>query len=129
MKEQLAAVKKDLSSRQKYWKPVSEEDRQMVMNYQEYLKENPDQGWKGIVFHVTDACVSCDICTKVCPAGCIHLENGRAVHCTDGCQKCLACIQNCPQNAIRMNVPEPNENHRYRNANVTLTQLIQSNQQ
>lgn len=50
-------------------------------------------------FTVSDACVSCGKCEKVCPLGNIRMENGRPVwgeHCTH----CMACISGCPAEAI-----------------------------
>lgn len=50
-------------------------------------------------FYVTDACVSCNTCQKVCPLQNIHMEKGKPVwshHCTH----CMACICKCPTKAI-----------------------------
>lgn len=50
-------------------------------------------------FTVSDVCVSCGKCEKVCPLGNIRMENGRPVwgeHCTH----CMACISGCPAEAI-----------------------------
>lgn len=50
-------------------------------------------------FHVTDACISCGKCTRICPTGNIELQNGRPVWKGD-CTACLACYHVCPQQAI-----------------------------
>lgn len=50
-------------------------------------------------FYITDACIFCGKCEKVCPLGNIRLENGRpnwGKHCTH----CMACICRCPKEAI-----------------------------
>ena len=50
-------------------------------------------------FTVSDACVSCGKCEKVCPLGNIHMQDGRPVwgnHCTH----CMACLSGCPAEAI-----------------------------
>lgn len=68
----------------------------------------------------------------VCPAGCIHLENQHAVNTGENCQACYACVQACPEMTIQFgDIPmkEPNPNARYRNPNVTLTELVTANNQ
>lgn len=50
-------------------------------------------------FYVTDACISCGLCEKVCPLQNIKLVNGKPIwnhHCTH----CMACISHCPKEAI-----------------------------
>jgi ferredoxin/flavodoxin len=50
-------------------------------------------------YHTSDACVSCGVCVKVCPAKNITLEDGRPVF-HHQCESCVACIQYCPKKAI-----------------------------
>lgn len=50
-------------------------------------------------FTVTDACVSCGKCTRVCPLNNVHMKNGRPVW-GKSCTHCMACICRCPQEAI-----------------------------
>ena len=58
-----------------------------------------DQG-----FHTNDDCIACQICTKICPAQNITIDNE-----TDKpkfhhqCESCQACIQHCPKQAINYN--------------------------
>lgn len=50
-------------------------------------------------FTVSEDCVSCGICTGVCPAGNITREDGKPIflhHCT----QCMSCIVFCPRQAI-----------------------------
>lgn len=51
-------------------------------------------------FRVTDACVSCDLCRRVCPKGNISIVGGRPVWGSD-CEICVACLQWCPARAIQ----------------------------
>lgn len=50
-------------------------------------------------FYVTEACVSCGKCEKLCPLENIRLENGRPVW-GKSCTHCMACICKCPKEAI-----------------------------
>ena len=68
--------------------------------------------------------------TRVCPRGCIRLEDGRPVYDYTDCINCTACAHACPKIAIKLTcVKEPNPNARYRNPNITLAELIQANRQ
>lgn len=127
--EQLNEIRNDIHARKVYFEETSDEEQAVYDNYQLFTAEHPEMSWKNIHFSATDSCIGCGICTKVCPAGCIQIVNGKAVHREEGCQKCLACIHSCPKKAIRMNIPEVNEQARYRNENVTLQMLIESNHQ
>jgi ferredoxin len=60
-----------------------------------YIVSNMDKN-----FNVSDACVKCGICEKVCPVHNISFERGEAPHFNHHCEQCLACIQNCPAKAI-----------------------------
>lgn len=50
-------------------------------------------------FTVSDACVGCGKCEKVCPLGNIRLQNGKPVW-EDCCTHCMACICGCPTGSI-----------------------------
>lgn len=52
-------------------------------------------------FYVTDACVSCGLCERLCPLGIIRLdEDGMPTWNATRCAHCMSCIQNCPHEAI-----------------------------
>lgn len=51
-------------------------------------------------FYVTDACVGCGTCEKVCNGKTIRIENKRPTW-HDNCTKCLACLHLCPMQAIQ----------------------------
>jgi Fe-S-cluster-containing hydrogenase component 2 len=46
-----------------------------------------------------DACVSCGICEKVCPAGCIDSKEKSVSN--ETCIKCLKCLNVCSKNAVK----------------------------
>lgn len=50
-------------------------------------------------FSVTDKCISCGKCEKLCPLGNIKLQNGKPVY-GERCTHCMACICACPTEAI-----------------------------
>ncbi len=57
-------------------------------------------------FGVSDACVSCGVCTRVCPRENVLLENGKP--CWHGnCEFCYACMAWCPKGAITLNESPP----------------------
>ncbi len=69
--------------------------------------------------------IGCGTCIRVCPRGCIRLEDGRPVY---DYTNCMACSHACPKLAIKLAcVKEPNPNARYRNPNITLGELILAN--
>lgn len=51
-------------------------------------------------FYVTDKCISCGKCEKVCTSTTIKMEDNKPVWCGD-CNQCLACYHSCPVNAIQ----------------------------
>ena len=50
-------------------------------------------------FYVTEGCISCGICAKVCPLNNIKMIDGKPVWGND-CIHCSACINRCPKLAI-----------------------------
>ena len=73
---------------------------------------------------VTDACIRCGICAKVCPANNITVTD--QVRFSDHCEDCYACLHACPKNALHMK----NERSavRFRNEHVTLKEIIAANE-
>lgn len=54
---------------------------------------------KADAFTVSDACVGCGRCEKLCPTNTVTLHDGRPVW-GKGCTHCMACICYCPAAAI-----------------------------
>ena len=127
VEEPLEKIKADLRQ-SKHW--VQKADLKNRMVHKGYLKSvnnQPETIWAA--YTVTDSCVGCGICTKVCPAGCIHLEDRRPVHDLKNCQACMACIHACPKLAIQMTISEKNPRARYRNEHISLQEIVSSNNQ
>ncbi len=53
----------------------------------------------GDLFQVSEACVSCGICAKVCSFSNIEMIKGKPVW-ADACEHCTACIHWCPKEAV-----------------------------
>ncbi|MDD3153970.1 MAG: 4Fe-4S binding protein [Victivallaceae bacterium] len=47
---------------------------------------------------ITGKCVHCGTCKKVCPAGCIDLDNGTIDN--EQCVRCMNCVADCPLHGI-----------------------------
>ena len=127
--EQLAVILSDIQNRKKELEETAEADRKVYENYLAFTKEHPELGWKQITFSATEKCVGCGLCAKVCPAGCIRIENHRAVHSKSSCQVCMACIHHCPHKAICLSVPEPNPEARFSNEHIGIDEIIEANNQ
>ncbi|MCM1194290.1 MAG: EFR1 family ferrodoxin [Acetatifactor muris] len=126
--EHIAMIKADIDAKKKWHQEVTQEDRDHHQSYLERTSKMPAGAFEHI-YRVTDDCIGCGICTRVCPAGCIELENQRANHTMVNCQMCMACVHHCPQNAIRLNMPEKNPDARYHNENIRLTEIVEANNQ
>lgn len=96
--------------------------------------ENPmniaeNKAWPMIVrkkaagFKVSDACIGCGQCVRLCPRGNIRLENGKAVIGTN-CIQCLGCLQYCPKSAISLGSITDKREH-YHNPNVSAADLME----
>ena len=128
VEEHIASIKNDINARKCWKQPVTQEDRDWHKNYLERQSHVPADFFQNL-YHVTEECIGCGVCTNICPVGCIHLEHQKAVHTMENCQMCMACIHHCPQNAIRLGIPEKNQDARYHNENIKLTEIVAANNQ
>ena len=125
--EQLGRIKADLAQKKQWIAPVTGQDRAAHQEFLARLSHAPD------LFHdlykITDECIGCGICTKVCPKKCFHLEGQKSVWDRAGCIACMACIHSCPMLAIQLRLPEKNPKARYRNENISLCEIVDANNQ
>lgn len=75
-------------------------------------------------FAVTDDCIGCHQCEKLCPKGNIKFVDGKPTFGTN-CIQCLSCLQYCPKEAITLTKKTVKREH-YHNPNVTAQELMES---
>ncbi len=76
-------------------------------------------------FYVTESCVQCKTCEKVCPRANIHVKN--ILEFGTICEGCQSCVHNCPKGALK--VRREKSDVRYRNKHITLGDIIEANNQ
>ncbi|RDU72627.1 4Fe-4S ferredoxin [Helicobacter anseris] len=76
-------------------------------------------------FHIEDSCINCNICTKVCPVSNILKSTPKPLY-QNHCILCLACTHHCPTHSITLKGEKSKE--RYRHPQISLREIIQSNQ-
>lgn len=121
-------IKQDIENKKEWFSPVSQDDRDWHQSYLERTSKMPAGAFSQI-YRITEDCIGCGICTKVCPRGCFSVESQKAVWNPDGCELCMSCTHNCPEMAIKLNMPEKNPEARYRNEHISLQEIIESNNQ
>lgn len=127
VEQQILKIKADILAKKHTLQEVTSEDRSIHETYLTAVSGAPETVWAN--FSVSDNCIGCGICTKVCPAGCIQLQQQLAVYTGKNCQACYSCIHACPQLTIKLNIPEKNPLARYRNENVSLKEIVMANNQ
>ncbi|MBR3328244.1 MAG: EFR1 family ferrodoxin [Atopobiaceae bacterium] len=126
--EHLAAVRADIESRRHYIQPATQEEIDFYEGYMAApafdLKPRPDNP----LYRLTDACIGCGTCSRVCPMRSIRMEDGKPTWDYSTCAGCYACVHACPKAAIRFaKYEEPNPEVHYRNPHVTLADLMRAN--
>ncbi len=124
----LAQIAADIAARKHWIAPVSESDRAAHREFLARSAQMPAGAWQHLI-QVSDRCIGCGICQRVCPTSSIKVRDGRAIPIPGNCQTCLFCVHNCPQMAIGLTIPEKNAKARYRNEHITLAQIIRANEQ
>lgn len=79
-------------------------------------------------FSVNDECIKCSTCIKVCPRANVSYNESKCIIFGNHCESCLSCVNNCPKKAIQVK-GDKNPNARFRNDNVSLKEIIDSNNQ
>ena len=126
--EHIKQIQEDIEKERKYIAPVTDKDRLAHQEYLNRMAKMPKDTFSNI-YHITDECIGCEICTKVCPKKCFTMENQKSIWHSEGCITCMACIHACPMMAIQMNISEKNPKARYRNENISICEIIDANNQ
>lgn len=128
VEEHLAVIRADIYARRNMIAEATEADRAVHQQFLDYMSQMPSDAWQHLL-RITDGCIGCKICEKVCPSASIRVIEEKAVHIPGNCQTCFACVHACPQKAIRLTIPEKNPDARYRNEHISLKEIIESNHQ
>lgn len=105
-----------------------------VMPKYQAIQAEVDKG-----FSISNDCISCGICSRVCPKKNIIMENSRPVF-LHNCSCCMACISFCPKKAIKYHLPPeqlqkintplmhimklPDKRKRYHNPHISANDLM-----
>ena len=126
VEENMDKILSDLANRKNKISEVTDIDRAAHQQFLDRMSQMPADVWQHLL-RVTENCVGCGTCEKVCPSSSIHVVDGKAVHIPGNCQTCLACAHACPQKAIQLTIPEANPDARYRNEHISLHEIMESN--
>lgn len=126
--EHIEIIKNDINNCREFIAPVTDTDREAHKEYLNKMAKMPENAFSHL-YRITDECIGCEICTKVCPKKCFSMDNHRSVWNPKGCITCMACIHACPMMAIQMNMPEKNPKARYRNENISICEIVDANNQ
>lgn len=124
----LAQICKDIKNRKRFFAPVTDADRAAHQEYLDRVSGMPENAFAD-AYHITDACIGCEICTKVCPKKCFRVEKQKSIWNPERCMMCMACIHACPTMAIQMRGHEKNPKARYRNENISICEIVDANNQ
>lgn len=122
-------LKNDISNNLEMIQNSTKEETDFYNNYIELQKKYGPM-YTFPLYTITDECIGCATCSKVCPKGCIEMKDKRPDYNYTECINCMACIQSCPKKAIKFKtVKEPNPDARYRNPHISMKEIIDSNNQ
>ena len=128
VEQQIQQALQDIQNKKEEIPEATQAGRDFHASAKEIFVKNPKL-INGEQITVTDKCVGCGICTKVCPRGLFYIEDKKAKRKQNTCEFCLACAQNCPSKAIITKLKDANPNARYRHEKVSLKDIIEANQQ
>lgn len=80
-----------------------------------------------LLFHVSNACIGCGVCARVCPRANVSQNGKEKPSFGFRCESCFACVHNCPKQAIHLRTERSAA--RFRNPETTLEDIIAANNQ
>ncbi len=128
VEEQIFKIKQDIDTASKFISPVTNQDRKVHQEYLRRMEKMPANVFSNS-YRITEECIGCEICTKICPKNCFTVKEQKSTWHPKECIMCMACIHACPMKAIQMNMPEKNPHARYPNENISLCEIIDANNQ
>lgn len=128
IEDHMEVILADLAARRNMISEVTDADRTAHNQFLERMGQMPADAWQHLL-RVTEGCVGCGVCERVCPSASIRVVDGKAIHTPGNCQTCLACAHACPQKAIQLTIPEVNPEARYRNEHVSQQEIMEANSQ
>ena len=124
LEHEIKEIKKDIHNKIEFNidEPINDYQNLPEYNLNELHMDKVDEYYTIDV----NSCNGCGICLKVCPVGNIKLENNipSFLH---YCEWCMSCIHNCPQRAIH--IKNEINNERFINSDISLNEIIKSNEQ
>lgn len=126
--EHIKEIEEDIKNGRQYIAPVTEKDRAAHQEYLTRMANMPKDAFSNM-YRITEECIGCEICTRICPKNCFTVKNQKSTWHSEGCISCMACIHACPTMAIQMNMPEKNPHARYRNEHIKLCEIVDANNQ
>lgn len=134
IEEKLSIIKNDINNNFKYIISPSFIDKQLT-KYQikNKSKQNTNSNLRGNTIGlgiknyliIESGCTRCRVCIKVCPVNNIELINNE-IKLKEHCLSCFSCTNNCPVNV--MTIKTQRDSSRFRNKNITLNEIIKSNE-
>ena len=120
-------MRADIAARRHYIQPATQEEVDFYEGYMANPAFDLHPRLDNPLYRLTDACIGCGTCSRVCPMRSITMEDNRPSWDYTTCAGCYACVHACPKAAIRFTkYQEPNPEVHYRNPHVTLTDLIKA---
>jgi ferredoxin len=90
-----------------------------------YTKMTAGYPLKAQNFNVSNACIGCGNCEKICPVENVSVHNGKPIF-GEQCEQCMACIQWCPARAIDYK-NKTQDSVRYHHPEISFAEMAREN--